>query len=458
MSQVNDIFEKQKEYFNTNETRDLDFRINMLYKLKDTIKNNEDTILEALNMDLSKSSFEGYLTELTMVYIEINTAIKNIKKWAKTRMVKPSLLYFPSFSYIYNEPYGVTLIIGPFNYPFQLVISPLIGAIAAGNCVMIKPSEYSTNTSKILEKIINEVYDEKYIKVLEPSRGKELVTELLDLNFDYIFFTGSVKVGKIVMEKASKNLTPVTLELGGKSPCIVDKDADISKSAKRIVWGKFLNCGQTCVAPDYLFVHKDIKDKLLKQMVKEIKLQFGENPKKSKDYPRIINQREVERLSKYLKEGKIFYGGDIDIENKYISPTILTNIQDKATVLEEEIFGPIIPVIEFSNIDEVINKINHGEKPLALYYFSEDRKKIKKIITRTISGGITINDTILHVAVSNLPFGGVGNSGMGSYHGKASFDTFTHKKPVIKRGTWIEFSFRFAPYKNKINILKKIMK
>lgn len=456
--EVKDVFIKQKKYFYTNETKDIDFRIRMLYRLREIIKKNEEEILDALNKDLSKSNFEGYLTEIAMVYIEINIAIKKLKKWAKPKKVKPTLLYFPSTSYIYNDPYGVVLVIGPFNYPFQLLISPLIGAIAAGNCVMLKPSEYSTNTSKVLEKIINDAYDEKYIKVLEPSRGKELVTELLDLSFDYIFFTGSVKVGKIIMEKAAKNLTPVTLELGGKSPCIVDKDADISKSAKRIVWGKFLNCGQTCVAPDYLLVHKDIKSRLLEQIVKEIKTQFGEEAKKSKDYPRIINTKEVNRLKEYIKEGEIYYGGEVDIEDRYISPTILTDVDDKAKVLQEEIFGPIFPVIEFQDIKDVIETINHGEKPLALYYFSNNKNKIRKMLSLTTSGGVTINDTVIHVGVSNLPFGGVGNSGIGNYHGKASFDTFTHKKSVIKRGVWMEFSLRFAPYKNKISILKKIVK
>lgn len=306
---------------------------------------------------MGKSYFEGYATELGMVYEEINQAIKNLKKWSKVEKVRSSIIYFPNKSYIYKEPYGVVLIIGPFNYPFQLVISPLIGAISAGNCAMIKPSEYSKHTSKLIEEIINNNFDERYIKVVEPLEGKRVVSELLDLNFDYIFFTGSIRVGKIVMSKAAEKLIPVTLELGGKSPCIVDKDADIKKSAKRIVWGKFLNAGQTCVAPDYLYVHKEIKEQFLSELVKEIRIQFGENHKNNDDYPRVIREEEVDRLSKYIKEGKIHYGGEIIKSERYISPTILTEIKEGSKILEEEIFGPILPVYEFENLDYVLGKI-----------------------------------------------------------------------------------------------------
>ena len=373
-------------------------------------------------------------------------------------MVKTSIMYFPAKSYIYKEPYGVVLIIGPFNYPFQLVVSPLIGAIAAGNCAILKPSEHTVATSKVLEKIINDNFDEKYLKVVDPLGGKEVVTELLESNFDKIFFTGSVRVGKIVMEKAAKKLIPITLELGGKSPCIVDKDANIKMSAKRIVWGKYLNAGQTCVAPDYLCVHKDIKDELLKEMVKEIKLQFGEDNRKSLDYPRIIRVEEVDRLSGYINEGEVYFGGEIIREEKYIAPTILTNIKEGSKILEEEIFGPILPVYEFNNLQDVLDKINEGHKPLALYYFSESQEQIEKVLKESTSGGVTINDTILHVSSSFLPFGGVGNSGMGSYHGKNSFQCFSHSKSVLKRGTFTEFSFRFAPYKDKIKLVRKVFK
>ena len=359
---------------------------------------------------------------------------------------------------MYKEPYGVTLIIGPFNYPFQLVLAPLIGAISAGNTAIIKPSENTINTAKLLEKIINNNFDKGYIRVVDPLGGKEVVSYLLDLPFDYIFFTGSVRVGKIVMEKAAKNLTPVTLELGGKSPCIVDSDADINLAAKRIVWGKFLNAGQTCVAPDYLFIHKNIKDKFLKALVKEIKNQFGENIKKSPDYPRIVNTISLDRFSNYLKDGEIYFGGEIDKETLYMEPTILTNVKLESLVMTDEIFGPILPVIEFNDLNEIISIINKREKPLALYYFSESNKKIEYVIERTSAGGVTINDTIIHVANGNLPFGGVGPSGLGKYHGKDSFNTFTHTKSVMKRGTFIEFKIRFAPYNDRIKLLRKVMK
>lgn len=457
MENYNEILESQKNFFYSKKI-DLNFRIKSLLKLKKAIKDNEAMVIRALNRDLGKSQFEGYLTEIGLIYEEIDYAIKNIKKWAKRKKVKSPLYTFPGRGYIYKEPYGVVLIIGPFNYPFQLVMSPLIGAIAAGNCVMIKPSEHSMETTKALIEIINCNFNEEYIKVLDPTLGKKVVSELLDLKFNYVFFTGSVKVGKIIMEKCSKNLIPVTLELGGKSPCIVDKDADIKLSAKRIVWGKFLNLGQTCIAPDYLLLHSDIKDEFLKALIKEIKMQFGDNPLESPDYGRIINEIETSRLAGYIKEGDIYYGGNINIEERYIEPTVLINIKDNSKVLTEEIFGPIFPVIEFTDLDKVIDTINKGEHPLALYYFSNNKKKIEKVINETISGGVTINDVIMHILSKNLPFGGVGNSGMGAYHGKESFNTFTHNKSVFKRSNLMEFSFRFPPYKNKLEIVKKFLK
>lgn len=456
---MNNIFNSQKEFFKTGKTKDVDFRIDTLKKLKQIIKNNEDRILDALNADLRKSKFEGYATEIGIVYDEINNHIKNIRKWSKTEKKRSPIIHYPSKSYIYKEPYGVTLIIGPFNYPFQLVIAPLVGAISAGNTVIIKPSENTINISKLLEEILNSNFEENYITVVNPLGGKEVISNLLDLPFDYIFFTGSVRVGKIVMEKAAKNLVPITLELGGKSPCIVDSDAKLEYAAKRIVWGKFLNAGQTCIAPDYLFVNKAIKDKFLKLLVKEIKIQFGERVKESCDFPRLVNKATVERLEEYITEGDIYFGGDIDKENLYIEPTILTNIKENAKVMEDEIFGPILPIIEFDNINEVIDYVNKNEKPLALYYFSEDKLKVKYVLKHTTSGGVTINDTIIHVSNGNLPFGGVGNSGIGSYHGKASFDLFTHRRSVMERGTYIEFNIRFAPYSDKkLKFLKKVMR
>ena len=407
---------------------------------------------------MSKSNFESNDTEIGILYQKIEKKKKNVKKWAKREKKKTDIVYFPAKSYIYKQPYGVVLIISPFNYPIQLAFSPLIGAISAGNCAIIKPSEYAINSAVVIEEIINSTFDKRYINVIDPLGGKETVSELLSLKFDYIFFTGSVRVGKIVMEAASKNLIPVTLELGGKSPCIVDRDANIKLSAKRIVWGKYLNVGQTCVAPDYVYVHKAVKEELLKEMVKEIESEYGKDAKKSEDYARIIRKEEVKRLQGYLDEGEIYYGGEVDIEDRYISPTILTNIKENSKILEEEIFGPILPVYEFQDITEVIEYVNSKERPLALYYFSEDKNKIETVLSSTTSGGVTINDTIIHVSSTHIPFGGVGNSGMGNYHGKASFDTFTHKKSVVKRSTLMEFPFRFPPYKDKLKLIKKLMK
>ncbi len=456
--EINKLVNKQKEYFLRGETLNIDKRRNTLIKLKRILKENEEKVMECLNKDLKKSQFESYITEVSIVYDEINNHIKNIYKYSKKERLKTSMMFFPSKAFTVKEPYGTTLIIGPFNYPFQLIILPLIGAIAAGNTAVIKPSEYCTHTSKFLEEIINNNFQEEYIKVVGADEGKEIVEELLECDFDYIFFTGSVRVGKIVMEKAAQRLIPTTLELGGKSPCIVDKDSNLSLAAKRIVWGKLLNCGQTCIAPDYLFVHKDIKDELLNFMVKEIQLQYGENAKDSEDYTRIINRQQINRLSKYLEDGDIFYGGKFDEEELYFEPCILTNIKENSRILNEEIFGPILPVLEFENINQVIEYVNHKDKPLALYYFSENKQNINYVLNRTSSGGATINDVNLHGGAGTIPFGGVNTSGMGAYHGKATFDTFTHKKSVVVRGTFMELPFRFAPFKDRINLLKKIMK
>lgn len=458
MEDINLIFKNQKEFFESGKTINVDYRIKNLKKLNDIIKKNEDKILNELKKDLGKSNFEGYVTEVGILYDDINFHIKNVKKWSSEEKRKSPIVYYPSKSYIYKEPYGVTLIIGPFNYPFQLVIAPLIGAISAGNTAIIKPSENSRNIALLLEKLINENFPEEYLRVVNPLGGKETVSLLLDKPFDYIFFTGSVRVGKLVMQKAAQHLTPVTLELGGKSPCIVDSDAKLKLAAKRIVWGKFLNAGQTCVAPDYLCVHKSVKDELLKLIINEIRIQFGENVRNSEDYPRIVNKSSLERLSGYLNDGKIYYGGNIDEDNLYMEPTLIIKPDLNSHLMSDEIFGPILPILVYEDLDNVIKFINHREKPLALYYFSESKKKIKYVLTSTTSGGVTINDTIIHVANPNLPFGGVGNSGVGKYHGKESFETFTHNKSVMKRGTFIEFNIRFAPYKNKLNLVKRIMK
>lgn len=458
MIDLDNILKIQKDFYNLGITKNLDWRIERLKVLKEIIKKYEEEILNALKEDLHKSSFEGYATEVGIVYEEINTAIKHLKKWAKPEKKRTSISYFPAKSLILKEPYGVVLIIGPFNYPFQLCMAPLVGAIAAGNCVVLKSSEHSQSTGKIIDKIIKEAFSEEHVSAVDYRGGKESVQKLINQPFNYIFFTGSVKVGKIIMSAAAKNLIPVTLELGGKSPCIVDYDSKVQLAAKRIVWGKFLNAGQTCVAPDYIYVQKNIKDKFLVALKEEINKQFGDNIKNSEDYPRIINEDAFNRLINLIQKDKVYFGGDYSKNDLYIEPTILNNITWEDPIMEDEIFGPIIPVIEFEDLNEVINEVNNRPRPLALYYFSESVKKINRILSSISSGGATINDTVVHVASTEIPFGGVGNSGMGNYHGKYSFDTFTHKKGIMKRGTWLDINIRYAPFKDKLSIVKRIMK
>ncbi|MDU5039505.1 MAG: aldehyde dehydrogenase [Clostridium perfringens] len=458
METLREKINKQREYFSTGETKDINFRIEKLKKLRDVLKSEEEKVFEALKKDLMKSSFESYVTEVAMVYDEINMHIKNIKKWSKKRRVKTPLVQFPAKSFIQLEPYGVVLIIGPFNYPFMLTMDPLIGAIAAGNTAVIKPSESAPETSKILKEILEKVFDEKYVLHVNPERGKEVVEELLKEKFDYIFFTGSATVGKIVMKAASQYLTPVTLELGGKSPCIIDKDCKLELAARRIVWGKLLNSGQTCVAPDYLYVHKDIEEEFIKKLEEEIKNQFGDNPLESEDYSKMVNEREFNRVLAYIDKEKLVFGGNYNRKTFQIEPTILKNVTWNDPVMEREIFGPIFPILPFENLDEVIRLVNSKDKPLAIYYFSEDKNKIEKVLNSTSSGGVTINDTLVHVSSSYLPFGGVGNSGMGEYHGKYSFDLFSNKKGVMNRKTFLDLKIRYAPFQNKLTIVKKIMK
>lgn len=458
METLKEKINKQREYFSTGETKDINFRIEKLKKLRDVLKSEEEKVFEALKKDLMKSSFESYVTEVAMVYDEINMHIKNIKKWSEKRRVKTPLVQFPAKSFIQLEPYGVVLIIGPFNYPFMLTMDPLIGAIAAGNTAVIKPSESAPETSKILKEILEKVFDEKYVLHVNPERGKEVVEELLKEKFDYIFFTGSATVGKIVMKAASQYLTPVTLELGGKSPCIIDKDCKVELAARRIVWGKLMNSGQTCVAPDYLYVHKDIEEEFIKKLEEEINNQFGDNPLESKDYSKMVNEREFNRVLSYIDKEKLVFGGNYNRKTFQIEPTILKNVTWDDPVMEREIFGPIFPILTFENLDEVIRLVNSKDKPLAIYYFSEDKNKIEKILNSTSSGGVTINDTLVHVSSSYLPLGGVGNSGMGEYHGKYSFDLFSNKKGVMNRKTFLDLKIRYAPFQNKLTIVKKIMK
>lgn len=455
-SDVEVIIKEQKTFFHSGKTRNIDFRLKQLKLLKEGIKESEKTIIAALKSDLNKSEFESYATEIGIVYEEINYISKKIKAWSKPKKVKTPLAYFPASSHIYPEPYGVNLIISPWNYPFQLLVSPLIGSIAAGNCSVLKPSEYSSNTTKILKKIISSRFSTEYIRLIEG--GTKTSQALTSAKFDYIFFTGSVPVGKLVMQSAAKNLVPVTLELGGKSPTIVDKDANISVAARRIAWGKFLNAGQTCVAPDYLLVHRDIKDELLEGIKKAINDFYGTKPSNSPDYPRIINEVHFDRISDLLDCGKTFTGGLTNRADLYISPTILTDISWNDPIMQDEIFGPVLPVMEYDDLDSIINMLNEHPKPLALYAFTENNAIKKRFLEEISYGGGCINDTIMHVASPHLPFGGVGNSGMGSYHGRKSFEAFSHMKSISKKTTRINLPIVFPPYGKKVKLLRKLIK
>jgi len=454
--EIQDICNKQKIFFNTNETKAYSFRIEQLKKFKRAIEDNEDLLLKALYDDLRKSEFEAYGGEVGFILAELDFTIKKLKKWMKNKKVKTPLLHQPGSSFIISEPLGTVLIIGPWNYPFQLLIAPLIGAMAAGNTAVLKSSELAPSTSKAMKKIISECFEEKYIYLVEGEIQE--ATYLLEEKFDYIFFTGSTVVGKIVMQAAAKNLTPVTLELGGKSPCIIDKDTNLQVAARRVVWGKFFNAGQTCIAPDYLIIQKDIKDDFIRLMKKEIENFYGEDPQKSNDYPRIINKRHFERLSTYLDTSKISTGGQTDINDKYIAPTIMDNVTWDDKVMSDEIFGPILPVLEYERIKEAIKMINSKPKPLALYLFSNCKLVEKRVLENTSSGGVCINDTLSHITTNFLPFGGVGDSGIGGYHGKFSFDTFSHKKSVMKKAISIDPKIRYAPYKLSLKNLKKMLK
>ena len=458
MNRYKDILDAQKKYLENKGSISVDERIRNLKKLKTSIKKYENDILEALRLDLGKHEFEAYLNEVGFVYGSIDDAIKNIKTWTKVKKVKNDSAQFPGKSYIYKCHYGSVLIIGPYNYPFQLLIEPLVGAIAGGNTVVLKPSEYTANVEKVIIEMIKDTFNEEYIAVV--SGDYQVNSALLDLEFDYIFFTGSVNVGKIVMEKASKNLIPVTLELGGKSPVIVDNSANLKISAKRIMWGKLINAGQTCVAPDYVLAHEDIYDDLVKEFIKVIKEFYGEDIKNNKDFGRIVNEKHMNRLNDILEadKEKIVFGGEVDFENRFISPTILKNVDLNDKVMSEELFGPILPVIKYKNMEDIKHYISKHKNPLALYVFSENKAFSEEVITIFSFAGGCVNDTISHVASNYLPFGGIGSSGMGSYHGKSSFDTFTHSKSIVKKSTKLDIKLVFPPYKNKINAIKKFMK
>ena len=461
---LDELLQKQKDYFRTGETRDIEFRISKLKRLKKAIKIYEQKVLEALRKDLGKPEQESFFSEVGGIYASIDLFVKNIAKWTKARAVNTPIVQYGE-SYIEYEPYGSVLIIVPFNYPFQLAMEPLIGAIASGNTVVVKPSELAPETEKVISDIIREAFDESYVASV--CGAVDVITKLLSLRFDYIFFTGSVRIGKIVMEAASKNLTPVTLELGGKSPVFVDENFDVRLAAKRIAWGKFLNNGQTCIAPDYVLVHESRKLALIEELKAVIREHYGENIKENPDYGRIINEKQAERLAKILESDKdlVVFGGDFDIEQRYIAPAILdlgklgdASVSESAA-MADEIFGPILPIVSYENLDEAVDKVRDGEKPLAMYIFSKNKEYIGSVKSRISSGNITINDTVKHVSIDSLPFGGVGHSGMGSYHGKYSIETFSHRRGVYRNKARFNIKQIAPPYNEKaFEFLRKLFK
>jgi len=456
-AQIQKIIENQKKFFATGKTLDIKYRKNALHKLKSTIEKYEDEIAEAIKTDLGKSSSESYMCEIGLVKSEISYMLKHIGKFTKEKRVKTPIANWISRSFVKPVPYGNVLIMSPWNYPFLLSIDPLADAIAAGNTVVVKPSAYSPETSNIIKKIIEESFESEYVAIVEGGRAEN--QHLLKGDFNYIFFTGSKAVGKEVMSNAAEKLIPVTLELGGKSPCIVDKSANIKLAAKRIVFGKFINCGQTCVAPDYIYCHKDVKPQLVEEIKNQITLQYGENPLENETYGKIINEKHFERVCALISAEKNVMGGKSDKNTLKIEPTIMDNVTWDDDVMGEEIFGPVLPLLTFDSINNIADKINSMDSPLALYIFASDKKVIKYVTSHIQYGGGCINDTIVHLATTEMGFGGVGASGMGSYHGKHGFDTFTHYKSIMDKKTFLDLPMRYQPY-NKLNdkLIKMFLK
>lgn len=447
--EIKDLLEKQKRFYRSGKTLPVKFRIEQLKKLYSVIKESESEINEALKIDLGKSHYEGFMCESGLALTEISYLIKNTRRLSKRKTVRTPLAQFPSRSFRQPIPYGNTLIMSPWNYPFLLTVEPLADAIAAGNTAIVKPSAYSPATCRIVEKIITECFSPEYVAVVTGGRAEN--TALLDQKFDLIFFTGSQTVGKEVLTKAAIHLTPAVLELGGKSPCIVDKTADLRLAAKRIVFGKYLNCGQTCVAPDHVLCESSVKDEFVKNVIDEIQKQYGKEPLKNESYGRIINEKHFDRLLGLIDEKKVVFGGEHDSESCKIAPTVIDNVTQDDAVMGEEIFGPIMPILTFDDFDAVINDLKGKDKPLALYLFSSDKKHVKRVTTELSYGGGCINDVIIHLATSAMGFGGVGESGMGSYHGKDGFDTFTHYKSVVDKKTWLDLPMRYQPYKSRFH-------
>ena len=434
----------------------INFRKETLIKLLNAVIVHENEIIQALYEDFKKPAFESVLTETSYVILELKHTIKNLKKWSSPKRVFPSLLNFPSKDYIYKEPYGKVLILAPWNYPFQLALCPLISAVATGNQVVLKPSELTPKTSEIIHKIMGKVFDKNHVEVIEG--GVEVSKQLLSERWDYIFFTGSVAVGKIVAKAAAENLTPVTLELGGKNPCIIDETANLKLAAKRIVWGKFVNAGQTCIAPDFILIQKDMKKHFVNYLKEEITKAYGENPEKSPDFARIINTKNWQRLVALIEPEKVVFGGQTNLKDKFIAPTVVEETSLESPIMQEEIFGPLLPILTYKKEAEIDAIISKYEKPLALYIFTENPYFYRRIIQNHSFGGGCINDTMIHFVNKRLPFGGVGHSGIGAYHGNLSFDTFSHQKSIVKKANWLDLPVRYAPYLDKMPTIKRILK
>ena len=448
-----EIVAAQKEFFRSGKTLDIEYRLSALRALKAALKRWEKPLADALWADLHKSYEEAYLTELSIVLGEIDNHISHLKSWAAPKRCATPIKMFPSRSKVINEPLGSSLIIAPWNYPVQLLLNPLVGAISAGCTAILKPSPYVESVSKVVGELIAETFESNYIAVVQGNR--DVNTTLLEQRYDIIFFTGSPSLGRKVMAAAAKNLTPVVLELGGKSPCIVDRGAAIATVARRIAWGKSLNAGQTCIAPDYLLVHKEVKSQLIEALSREFTSLLGDNPKQCKHFVRIVNDKAFDRLVGYLEDADIVVGGEYDKGERYIAPTIVDNVDTDSPIMQEEIFGPIFPVVTFESTEEAVKFVTEREKPLALYYFG-DNKSAEYVLKHTSSGGACVNDTIMHIANERLPFGGVGNSGMSSYHGRESFDVFSHRRAVVTTPTWIDVPFRYMPYK-MFSLVKRLL-
>lgn len=456
--QIENLVLKQRDFFDSGATLDIAFRIAALKKLRDVVRKYEKEIIEALQADLGKSDFESYMCEIGMALSEISHMIKKTRKFAKEKRVHTPLAQFSAKSYVKPVPYGNTLIMSPWNYPFLLTVGPLTDAIAAGNTAIVKPSAYSPATSALIKRMMAEAFAPEHVTVVTGGRAENAC--LLDQKFDMIFFTGSQAVGKEVLRHAAEHLTPTVLELGGKSPCIVDETAKIPLAARRIVFGKFLNCGQTCVAPDYILCQRSVRDELVREIVKQIKLQFGEEPLKNPDYGRIVNQKHFDRICGLIDRDRVICGGTADAEKLQISPTVMGDMTWDDPVMGEEIFGPLLPILTFEKIEEIVPMLASKPKPLALYLFSRDKRHIEEITARCAFGGGCINDVIIHLATTEMGFGGVGESGMGAYHGKAGFDAFSHRKSIVNKKNWIDLPMRYQPYDRKRNgwLLRRFLK